>query len=80
MIHKSAGTHKEAVEFVVGIQAPDTVKEAGDYIMAARGLTAGKNDSHIELRTGGFCAFRKFDHGHSVSVGEEFPDFFLVAD
>ena len=49
MVYESAGSEKESVQFVVRIQALYSVKDTADDIMAARSLSAGKDDSDIHL-------------------------------
>jgi hypothetical protein len=80
VVHEAAGAHQEAIELVLRIEGLDTVEEAGDDVVAARGLAAGEDDTDVE--TGIFDSFTlgELHYGHTISVGEEGLDLGLVAD
>ena len=79
MIYKTAGTENEAIELVVRVQLLHTVEKTGYDIVAARSLTAGKDDTDIHLHRGRLIVSRlEFQIRHAVGVREEFLHFFLV--
>ena len=79
MVNQTAGAHQETVQLAVGVQRLHTVIKATDYIVTARSLTTGKDDTHVDGFHLGSFAFLKCDNGHSVGVGEHSLDFILVS-
>jgi len=74
------GTHQEAVEAVLLVQALEAVEDAAHHIVSAGGLSAGQDDADVErlLYACGVLVTLEFHHGHSVGVGETRLDLFLV--
>ena len=78
MVNQTARTEDEAEETVLGIQLLNSIEKTGNHIMSTRGLTATEDDTDIHLCCVSNVALLEFDKRHSVSVGEESLDFFLV--
>ena len=79
MVNKTAGTHEEAVELVLGVELLDSVEDTADDIVAARSLAARKDYTYIDFLAHCLIAGNKLHEGHAISVGEQFLDFFLIA-
>ena len=80
MLHQSAGAEDEAEETRLGISRLESVEEAGDHVVSARGLSAGEDHARVDRRHGVGRVATLEGHGrHAVSVREEPLDFLFVA-
>ena len=79
MVYQTARTEDETVETVLRVKLLDLVEETCNHVMAARSLTAGKDNTHVHLRIVSLSSRLKLHDGHSISVGEQLFDLFLVA-
>ena len=79
VVDETAGAHEEAVELGIGVLLFQTVVETANHVVTAGSLSSRKDDADVDggiflLLVGGFEA----NEGHTVGVGEEGFDFFLV--
>ena len=80
MVNKTARTHKETIETVLGVQLLNLVKEARDHVVAARSLTAAEDNAYVHgLVSFCFCGNKLYER-HSVCVREELLDLLLVVN
>ena len=79
VINQTSRTHKEAVEFRVGILLLQAIIETANHVVTTRSLATRKDDTDVDgsiflLLVRGFEVYQ----GHTVGVGEEGFDFLLV--
>ena len=78
VVYESAGTHEEAIEFVLGIKFLHGVEESGDDVVSAGSLSAAEYDTHVHGFMLLFLTLYKLHEGHAIGVWEEFLYLFLV--
>ena len=80
VVNKSARPHEETIKAIVRIQALDGIEKTANHIVAAGSLAAPQNHSDIHLAGVGLVTGNKLHQRHSISVGEQLLDFFLIAN
>ena len=85
LVNKQTGSifimsHDDEIPYRQLLEGLDTVEEAGNDVVPARGLAAGEDDADVELRILNRFALDKLHYGHAIRIGEEGLDFGLVAD
>ena len=78
MVNQTARTKDEAEETVLGIQLLNRIEKTCNHIVSAGSLSTTEDDTDIHLCGISNVALLELDERHSVSVGEESLDFFLV--
>ena len=79
MVYQTARAQDKAIQLVGRIEFLDSVEQAGDDIVSARSLAARKDDTHVHGSKFLGFAFHQLQQRHSVRVGEQFLNFFLVS-
>ena len=80
VVYETARTHKETIKMVLGVQLLDTIEKTTDHIVSTRSLTTAEDNSHIHLCGIHHFSWFKLYERHSVGVGEEGFDFFLIVN
>ena len=80
VVNETTGTHQESIEFVLGIEFFDGIKEAADDVVSAGGLSSAEDDANIHFLAFCHVARNELDEWHAIGVGEEFLDFLLVVN
>ena len=79
MVYQSARTQDETVQTVLRVQLLNLIVQTGNHIVTTRSLTTRQNDTDIHLSSVGLCSGFKLYNRHTIGVGEELLDFFLIA-
>ena len=79
VVDQTARTEDEAVETVLGIEFLDGIEETRDDVMTARSLTTAEDHADVHHLRVGFLAGHELHQRHTVGVGEQLLDFFLIA-
>ena len=81
MVNQAARTQNKAIQFAVFVQLLDTVENTGNHIVTARSLSTGKDNTHVHCgEVNHLIGSFKLNQRHSVRIGEQFLDFFLVSN
>ena len=80
MINQTTRAEDETEETVLRVELLDLIEQTGNHVMTARSLTARKDDTNVHLGVIGLCCGLKLHDRHTVSVGEQLLDLFLVAN
>ena len=78
MVYQTARAEDETVEAVLGVQLLNLVEQTGDDVVTARSLTTAEDDTHVHLLRVGLGSGDELNEGHTVGVGEQLLDLFLV--
>ena len=79
VLDQSVGSFEEAEEAARLVQGLDAVEETGDDVVSAGGLTAGKDDAHVDGGKLGAGTGGEGEDGAPEGVGEEGLDLIHVA-
>ena len=81
VLDQTRRTHQESVESALRIECLDPIKDTGDHVVSAGGLTTGQEDTYIDrlvLGTG-ILSLLEGDARHAVGIGEELLDSLLIS-
>ena len=78
MVYQTARAENETIEAVFGIQTLNGIKQTGNHVVTTRSLTTRKDDTNVHLLGVGLGSGLKLYDRHTVGVGEQLLDFFLV--
>ena len=80
MVDQTTGSHEESIELILRIHFLDGIKKATNNIVTARSLTTGENNPDVHLLCVFLVTLYKFYKRHTIRIGEEFLDFFLITN
>ena len=80
MINETAGAHQEAIETVFGVQLLNLVEQTGNNVVATRSLTSTEDHTNVHSLGGLALSGNKLYQRHTVGIGEELFDFFLIVN
>ena len=80
MVYQTARTQDETIKTVGGIQTLHSIKQTGNHVVTARSLTTTKDNTHIHGLVALLFTGNELYERHSVGIGEESLDFFLVVN
>ena len=79
MVNQTTRAEDESEETVLGVELLDLVEETSDNIVTTRSLATAEDDTHVHFLGIGLCGRFKLYDRHTIGVGEQLLNLFLVA-
>ena len=70
MVNQTTGAQDETIQFAISIESFDTIKQTGDYVVSARSLSTGKDNTYIHSRQFNSFSGFKLNQWHTVRIGK----------